>query len=674
MSKSGKLITAIESARRQLSQSEQDLLTTNVLEAEQSGTVKAQSKLNRILGNQTVLKPNKPKLLSRVGVNNKPTLSLIADGVLGRNTDDYRPKLSLNQSSNDISSVVAQRLKDLRERTLNKISSDSSISESSFFGFESDGTPIWSSVVTGQRRIESGDYGAEVDDSINAHHHSVHIPITVEWPKQLEFSNHNTFKNWYTVFENKRATQLAEQIIGMPQTSLNPLVIIGESQTGKSHLLNAIGQATLVTSDSKIYMIRGEELSAIKSLETNWSDVFSHCKMLLIDDIDVILADEIIGQKLGRMIDYALNLNVHVIVTTNSHLDEWPASSLWDVLRGGVKTLISPVGAGSLMLYARQLSIAKNLILNDEQLAMIVTHGNFGWRAAKNSLELIENVSKNGQQIIDVEDIYKVLNNIQSDDEEIIDEIETEKVEDIANRLISSVLDVVYSDHDLGGVEINTELPELSDDYNPPNLDLDTYIKRDRDYVQTHIKNTLEDLTPEAPSVIDINDNEKHLVAKMNRIVEKDHSLAADILTEIDIGLDKQFTQSDSAVQQKTNQIAQLEKMLLELAERTSDASMEGLIGIADELRDLEHRLVSIDPKRGPLPEFIEDDLTESLESYTPQGDWNIDGQEIRAEDLIDSELAELIPIKSILEPHPEGAIRISTLTPRSMVLSGEEE
>ena len=305
---------------------------------------------------------------------------------------------------------------------------------------------------------------------------------------------------------------------------------------------------------------------------------------------------------------------------------------------------------------------------------MIVTHGNFGWRAAKNSLELIENVSKNGQQIIDVEDIYKVLNNIQSDDEEIIDEIETEKVEDIANRLISSVLDVVYSDHDLGGVEINTKLPELSDDYNPPNLDLDTYIKRDRDYVQTHIKNTLEDLTPEAPSVIDINDNEKHLVAKMNRIVEKDHSLAADILTEIDIGLDKQFTQSDSAVQQKTNQIAQLEKMLLELAERTSDASMEGLIRIADELRNLEHRLVSIDPKRGPLPEFIEDDLTESLESYTPQGDWNIDGQEISAEDLIDSELAELIPIKSILEPHPEGAIRISTLTPRSMVLSGEEE
>ena len=126
-----------------------------------------------------------------------------------------------------------------------------------------------------------------------------------------------------------------------------------------------------------------------------------------------------------------------------------------------------------------------------------------------------------GIQVVDSIDVYKIMNDIQSDDEETVTELETESVEDIANRLISSVVDVVYSDQEADGIEIKTTLPELSDDYQPPEADIKSLDNSNRDFVKSHIDSTLEDLTPEAPSVIDVNDRDKHLITKMSQIMRK---------------------------------------------------------------------------------------------------------------------------------------------------------
>ena len=123
-------------------------------------------------------------------------------------------------------------------------------------------------------------------------------------------------------------------------------------------------------------------------------------------------------------------------------------------------------------------------------------------------------------------------------------------------------------------------------------------------------------------------------------------------------------------VNQNTGRLIELESMLLDLANRTSDASLEGLIDIADELRGLENQLVSLDPERDPLPEFIGDDL----DSYTPDDEWNIDSTDVTAESLIDANSIPLTPIAGVLEPHPEGLMQTSTITPVSPVLDGEEE
>jgi len=245
--------------------------------------------------------------------------------------------------------------------------------------------------------------------------------------------------------------------------------------------------------------------------------------------------------------------------------------------------------------------------------------------------------------------VYKLLNDIHSDDEDYLEESESESVEDIANRLISSVIDVVYSDDEIGGIEITTKLPELSDDYTPPEIDIESFIGKQTDLVEAHIKKTLEDLTPEAPSVVDVNDRDKHLVAKMTRIVKQDHAKAAEILTELDMGIDQKLAYSDGEINQNTGRLIELESMLLNLADRTSEASLEGLIGIADELRELENQLVSCE-------------------------EWNIDSSDVTAESLIDGDSITLNPIDGILEPHPEGSVQTATITPVGVVIGGEEE
>lgn len=668
MSTRTKLLLALENAKKHLATTnEQGLSNTQTTGLEQTNQTK--SKLNILTGGTYSPPARRKSLLSRVGVANRPTYDLIADGILGKN-EDYQPKLSLSKTGGEVSSLVAERLKNLRERTLSKISSETNFAESSFFGFESDGTPIWSSVVSGHRGVEEGLHHHTKQAKTNLSHHSIHLPVIVDWPKTLQYSNHQTFKNWSTTTENRRATQLSERVIDSPQESLNPLILIGDSQTGKSHLIHAIGQAVLLRDQGPVYFLRGDDLPDVLDVENTWSDVFANSVMLLIDDIDLILSDQEVANSIGRMLDYALNMNVHVVVTARSSPEDWPASSLWDILRGGVRSILSPVGAGSLMLYARKLSNERNLMLSDEQLALIVTDGDVSWRATKSGIDKIEAAINSGDKLLDTVDVYKLLNDIHSDNEDYLEESKSENVEDIANRLISSVIDVVYSDEEPVGIEITTTLPELSDDYTPPEIDIESFIGKQTDLVEAHIKKTLDELTPEAPSVIDVHDRDKHLVAKMNRIVKQDHAKAAEILTELDMSIDEKFAFSDSEVNQNTGRLIELESMLLDLANRTSDASLEGLIDIADELRGLENQLVSLDPERDPLPEFIGDDL----DSYTPDDEWNIDSTDVSAESLIDANSIPLTPIARVLEPHPEGLMQTSTITPVSPVLDGEEE
>ena len=705
MNRKHRLNSALNNAKRHLQSLDNSSSENQILEPSKD-FISSRSKLNKLLGKKSVQDTRKEKLLQRVGISSRPTFDLIADHVLGRESRNFKPSIELSHDGNDVSDIVAKRLANLRERTLSKIEEDSKLvfgDDNNYVGYDHDGIPVWKSVIQGQRRSEKlTNLELEQEISLAAHHHSVHIPKDFDWPKKLGFETYNTFKHWVTVVENRRATQLAEGVIDSPGQGLNPLLIIGDRETGRSHLIHAISQAILQRHEGHVFLLSGVELEQLEALPDGWQESLIDCSLLAIDDIDMIAENKILSNSIGKMIDYALNLNVHVVLTSSCSPSEWPASRLWDLCRGSVQTTIKPPSAGSLMLFARRKAIGLNIVLDDSQLATLVTHDALSWRTTNSNLEKLASSIRIGEQIVDAHDVSSILSDLPLDSQLEHDEIVRERVEDIAQRLISNAVDVVYSDHELGGIELTSELPVLSEDYEPPTWDTEELSSSQADLLERHVKTTLEDLTPEAPSVLDLHDRDKHLVAQRARIRNEDIGTAADILTDIEMNLDGQFESAEIELNENSIILEGLEKSMIDLAQRAGDASLEDLILIADDLRELEQKLVQIDPEKEPLPEFVEaklirkqakrrkkkprttkssilkvsSNISSILDSHMPNGEWNIDDGEVTADDLLVSENVQSNSLKEIqtLVPHPDGIQDATTLTAKSVLVPGEEE
>ena len=275
MTRKQKLNSALENAKKHLEKlnpKENQISNIEITEK----PITARSKLNRILGNSSVEDTRKSRLLQRVGVSSRPTFDILADHVLGRESRTFKPSVELKNRGEDISDVVASRIQNLRDRTLSSMEEDSRnnfYDEDEYFGFVSDGTPIWKSVVSGQRSDKKLTHNElEQDISLLAHHHTVHIPKEFDWPKKLVFETHNTFKQWVTVVENRRATQLAEGVIDSTGNGLNPMLIVGARETGRSHLIHAISQAVLHRHEGHVFLISGVELESMNSLPKGWQD------------------------------------------------------------------------------------------------------------------------------------------------------------------------------------------------------------------------------------------------------------------------------------------------------------------------------------------------------------------------------------------------------------------
>jgi hypothetical protein len=239
---------------------------------------------------------------------------------------------------------------------------------------------------------------------------------------------------------------------------------------------------------------------------------------------------------------------------------------------------------------------------------------------------------------------------------------------------------VIYSDTKIGGIELHSELPIIgSDGYEPPEFDTVAMAQSAHSRHESYMKTALHDIDLKLPSVLALDERDEHLVARTGRIEERDYSTAAEILTDLDESIDQQIGAFESEFTERGMRLENLENKMMALAQQTPDASIEELIQIADELRRLEEELVEIDPERGPLPPFEEDnekkrrkvgrrrkkpDVKEeqALDSFVPEGEWDVDASTIDMLDLLDE------------EPMPTRKISLSTLTPIESSPSGEEE
>lgn len=532
----------------------------------------ALSKLNRLRGVESVSDTRDGNLISRTRVKTRPVFDMVADDILGE-TAPWTPSIDLEEGDSSLAQIAAKRINEMREKQVTEEISDDLLGDS--VGVLKDGRPIWAEVLDSQRGYSSNatDYGMK------------DLSFRPKWPPVQNMSEHNTWKSWHVVEENSRASMACEKVIAKPGITMNPLLILGESGCGKSHILSAATQAMIRRQDGNVHLLSATAMRGWESLPDGWEEAVAHANLIAIDDLH--LAEERIATEIGLLIDYALNLGVQVIATSRVDSNEWQARRLWEVMRSATSIWLRKPSASSLMTHLRREASGRALLLDDSMLAKIVKHGNGDWRSTDAAFEKVALGIESGEQIISSDDVTSILEDVPIAITERERFAEREDLEDIASRVISQTLDHVYTGTDIGGVELNAPLPTISDDWEVPELTI-----QEKD--ELHQLLTSENLIPHVTTTLTLDEREEFLIQSEQEIRGLDNVRARETAASISNITDEMFEEMSREHLDKSKQLAELESEMMRLSEISKDADVDELIEIADRVGEIESLLGDI--------------------------------------------------------------------------------
>ena len=532
----------------------------------------ALSKLNRLRGVESVKDTRDGDLISRTRVKTRPVFDMVADDILGE-TAPWTPSIDLEEGDSSLAQIAAKRINEMREKQVTEEISEDLLGDS--VGVLKDGRPIWAEVLDSQRGYSSNatDYGLR------------DLSFKPKWPPVQNMSEHNTWKSWHVVEENSRASMACEKVIAKPGITMNPLLILGESGCGKSHILSAATQAMIRRQDGNVHLLSATAMRGWESLPEGWEDAIAHANLIAIDDLH--LAEERIATEIGLMIDYALNLGVQVIATSRVDSNEWQARRLWEVMRSATSIWLRKPSASSLMTHLRREASGRALLLDDNMLAKIVKHGNGDWRSTDAAFEKVALGIESGEQIISSEDVTHILEDAPIPMTEQERFAEREDLEEIASRVISQTLDHVYTGTDIGGVEIHSPLPTISDDWEVPEITI-----QEKD--ELHQLLTSENLIPHVTTTLTLDEREEFLVQSEQEIRGLDSVRARETAASISNITDEMFEEMSREHLDKSNRLAELESEMMRLSQISKDADVDQLIEIADRVGEIESLLGEI--------------------------------------------------------------------------------
>ena len=544
--------------------------------------VQNSSKLGRLLNKKGTIRQEHGFIQSQP-IHERPLYDAISKEVLGEKTE-YQSSIDLNRDH------PVSRIKNLRERSMDTSVPKESLSDK--VGFSSSGQPLWASILDEQRNRPINALPVELATHKHGEHshHSTILQQQVDWPNRLELHQRKTFKHWKVTPENAQATKVCESIIDHLGERHNPHIIIGEKEVGKSHLLQATGQSVLRYFDGDVRILRGTELIGSDAIPTNWQEAIASSSLLLIDDVHLIAEHEKHAQAIGHVIDHALNLNVHVLLTSTSNPREWNSSRLWELLRHASVSTIQSVSKVSLAIHIKHQASLLGMLFDDVHTMEILNHCGSSWRGVEAALSVLKDAHELGQHIVEPEDIVAIFNG-QNVEASSIEGANTNSPISLASDILKRATDVVYSEVDVGGIELHTSaIEEVDDDWEPSEVSIED-LNSANDLLEMHLKTTLEELTPEAPSVLDVDSNDRHLTHQLGTVEGGDIERTADVLAGIDASIDEALAKREQIIARDDLRLRHLELMMENLLERTAHADANELIDIVDELRIIEHEL-----------------------------------------------------------------------------------
>ena len=543
----------------------------HILGKEDNSDGTANSKLNTLRDVKDSEDTRKGNLIARTKVTTRPTFDLIADKVLGKQERDT-PMTELSNNST-LAKIASQRMNKLRdEKQIIEIEDEKFGDE---IGFMSDGRPIWTDILDTQRGYSINSQELQVRDT----------NFKPKWPPILRLSDHKTWKTWSVLEENQRASGACEKVIEKPGKIVNPLLILGKEGTGKSHILHATSQAMIRRQDGNVHLLSVSRLASEDSLPDGWQEAVAHASLIAIDDLH--LAKGRIATDIGLLIDYSLNMGVQIITTSRLDPKEWEASRLWEVMKSATSIWVMEPSAPSMITHLRRKASGRALLFDDSMLATIVKYGESQWRGVDAAFEKIALAIESGERIVSAAHVSQILDNAPKERTRVEDFIEKQNLEDIASRVINDTLDHLYSDKSIGGIELKSELPELSDDWEVPDITIDENAQE----VSVGIDGKI---IPHSTNTLSVDERDKYLLEEERELTGYDQVRVEETVSSIDSITDNLFESVQENHIESAERLASLERELTELANKSRNASVDELIEIADRIGEIEYQLGNI--------------------------------------------------------------------------------
>lgn len=462
---------------------------------------------------------------------------------------------------------LARRLSRRVEGHVSSFHPDSVVDDASMrepLGESKDGHPLWQSVLgheSRRRRPPSG--------------------LPDAWAWGLRWSEQQTFRQWVVLESNREATGWADRVVAQPG-DVNPLVVHGAPGSGRSHLLHAIGQAMLRRQEGGVVLMRHPASMTLEEMDAQLPDLdarLSTSSGLLVDDVDHVVDDAERSRRLHHVIDLAMNLGVQVVVVCERPPASWPSSPLARLMQEGVATAVASPGPIDRLSALRSLVTRDALVVEAADLHSLA-EAYPTWRALENGLRA---------------HLHAPSDAVPEVASEVTGHVQT------ATAVIERALDAVDAGGVIGGIELMSPVPELSDDWSPEVPAAEALLESAprSDEPARAVLEVVRD--PRVDQLLRPNERDQYLVREVEHLGVTDAVRAADALAEIDLEAETAIARRRHHAEDQSLRLEALKARMDALAEQARQADVEALLAITDELQAIDAELERIShAARGP--------------------------------------------------------------------------